>query len=34
MKPVSLFDYQIRNNTNVDDVVLDLFGGSGTAYLL
>lgn len=33
MKPVSLFDYQIRNNTNVDDVVLDLFGGSGTALM-
>ena len=30
-KPVKLFDYQIRNNTKEKDVVLDLFGGSGTS---
>ena len=33
MKPVGLFDYQIRNNTNIGDVVLDLFGGSGTTLI-
>ena len=33
MKPVKLFDYQIRNNTKKDDVVLDLFGGSGTTLI-
>lgn len=30
MKPVKLFDYQIQNNTKGGDIVLDLFGGSGT----
>lgn len=30
MKPVGLFDYQIQNSTNVNDIVLDLFAGSGT----
>lgn len=30
MKPVALFDYQIKNNTKGGDIVLDLFGGSGT----
>lgn len=30
MKPVKLFDYQIHNNTKGGDIVLDLFGGSGT----
>jgi site-specific DNA-methyltransferase (adenine-specific) len=30
MKPVALFDYQIKNNTKKEDIVLDLFGGSGT----
>lgn len=33
MKPVPLFDYQIKNNTNVNDKVLDLFGGSGTTMI-
>ena len=33
MKPVKLFDYQICNNTKEKDVVLDLFGGSGTAII-
>ena len=33
MKPVKLFDYQIRNNTKEKDVVLDLFGGSGTSIV-
>lgn len=33
MKPVKLFDYQIQNNTNGGDIVLDLFGGSGTTIV-
>ena len=33
MKPISLFDYQIKNNTKGDDIVLDLFGGSGTTIM-
>lgn len=33
MKPVGLFDYQIKNNTNIDDIVLDTFGGSGTSII-
>lgn len=33
MKPVALFDYQIRNNTKGGDIVLDLFGGSGTTVI-
>ena len=33
MKPVPLFDYQIQNNTKKEDVVLDLFGGSGTTLM-
>lgn len=33
MKPVKLFDYQIRNNTHEGDKVLDLFGGSGTTII-
>lgn len=33
MKPVGLFDYQIKNNTKGGDIVLDLFGGSGTAII-
>ena len=33
MKPVLLFDYQMQNNTNPGDKVLDLFGGSGTALI-
>ena len=33
MKPVGLFDYQIKNNTKAGDLVLDLFGGSGTTIV-
>lgn len=33
MKPIPLFDYQIKNNTKGGDVVLDLFGGSGTTIV-
>jgi DNA modification methylase len=34
MKPVALFEYQMLNNTKGADVVLDLFGGSGTTALV
>lgn len=33
MKPVKLFDYQIKNNTKGGDIVLDLFSGSGTTIM-
>lgn len=33
MKPIALFDYQICNNTNQGDVILDLFAGSGTTIM-
>jgi len=33
MKPILLFDYQIKNNTKAEDVVLDTFGGSGTTLI-
>lgn len=33
MKPVGLFDYQIKNNTDKGDIVLDLFAGSGTTLI-
>lgn len=33
MKPIGLFAYQIKNNTNQGDIVLDLFGGSGTTVM-
>lgn len=33
MKPVGLFDYQIKNNTKSGDAVLDLFCGSGTTIM-
>lgn len=33
MKPIGLFDYQIRNNTKGSDIVLDLFNGSGTTIM-
>lgn len=33
MKPVGLFDYQVKNNTKGEDIVLDLFLGSGTAII-
>ncbi|WP_419555421.1 DNA methyltransferase [Salmonella enterica] len=29
MKPVALFDYQIKNSSKQGDCILDLFGGSG-----
>jgi site-specific DNA-methyltransferase (adenine-specific) len=33
MKPVDLIEYNISNNTKGQDVVLDLFGGSGTTMI-
>lgn len=33
MKPIALFDYQIKNNTKGGDIVLDSFGGSGTTIM-
>lgn len=33
MKPIALFEYQMLNNTKGGDLVLDLFGGSGTTLL-
>ena len=33
MKPIALFDYQIKNNTKGGDIVLDLFAGSGTTIM-
>lgn len=33
MKPVPLFDYQIKNSSQKGDAVLDLFGGSGTTII-
>lgn len=33
MKPIPLFDYQIKNSTRGSDRVLDLFGGSGTTIM-
>jgi DNA modification methylase len=33
MKPVGLFVYQIKNSTNKDMNVLDIFGGSGTTLM-
>ena len=33
MKPIALFDYQIKNNTKKEDTVLDLFAGSGTTLI-
>lgn len=33
MKPVGLFEYQLLNNTKGGDIVLDLFGGSGTTLI-
>ncbi|MCB6992908.1 site-specific DNA-methyltransferase [bacterium 210820-DFI.6.37] len=33
MKPVSLFDYQMKSNTVIGDRVLDLFAGSGTTII-
>ena len=33
MKPVDLFEYQIQNSSNRGNIVLDLFGGSGTTII-
>lgn len=33
MKPVQLFDYQIKNSTNEGEKVLDIFAGSGTTLI-
>lgn len=33
MKPIGLFDYQIQNNTKGQDIVLDIFSGSGTTIM-
>lgn len=33
MKPLPLFDYQIKNSTRKGDAVLDLFAGSGTTII-
>lgn len=33
MKPIPLFDYQIKNSSKQGDNVLDLFGGSGTTMI-
>jgi len=33
MKPVELMEYQIKNNTKGSDIVLDLFGGSGSTLI-
>ena len=33
MKPIGLFDYQIKNSSKEGDNILDLFGGSGTTIM-
>ena len=33
MKPIALFDYQIKNSSKSGDAVLDLFNGSGTTIM-
>lgn len=33
MKPLELIDYQIQNSSKENDIVLDLFGGSGTTLI-
>ena len=33
MKPISLFEYQMLNNTKGSDAILDSFGGSGTTLI-
>jgi site-specific DNA-methyltransferase (adenine-specific) len=33
MKPIGLFDYQIKNSSKTGDNILDLFGGSGTTLM-
>ena len=34
MKPLDLFAYQMKNSTAKGDIVLDLFGGSGTTLMV
>lgn len=34
MKPVALFDYQMQNSSKAGDLVLDIFGGSGTTLVV
>ena len=33
MKPIELFAYQIENSSKIGDIVIDAFGGSGTAMI-
>ncbi len=33
MKPIKLFDYEMQCNTKPGEIVLDLFGGSGTSIM-
>lgn len=33
MKPITLFDYEMKCNSLVDENILDLFGGSGTTIM-
>ncbi|MBI9019285.1 MAG: site-specific DNA-methyltransferase [Phycisphaerae bacterium] len=33
MKPVNLFEYQMKNSSKPGDIVLDSFGGSGTTMI-
>ena len=33
MKPIGLFAYQIENSSKIGDIVIDAFGGSGTAMI-
>ena len=33
MKPIGLFAYQIGNSSKQGDIVIDAFGGSGTAMV-
>ncbi|EME3512000.1 site-specific DNA-methyltransferase [Enterococcus faecium] len=33
MKPIPLFDYQIKNSSKKGDKILDIFGGSGTTLI-
>ena len=33
MKPVPLFDYLIKNSSKQEEIVLDVFGGSGTTLI-
>jgi DNA modification methylase len=33
MKPIKMFDYEIKCNTKVGENVLDLFSGSGTTLI-